>query len=286
MTRLAYYPGCSLRSTARELDRSFRASAAALGLALEEIPRWECCGTTAAHTASRLLAAALPANELAKVPADMGLNAIATPCAACFSRFVTTRHELREDEQLRREVEIVVGRPVPTDIAVLNLIDVYHDVVGLAALRAKVTRPLRGLRIAAYYGCLLTRPPAATLAEDPEYPTRMDAVLGALDAEPVAWSGKTDCCGASLALCDRTVVIALARKIVANARACGAQAIATACPLCQLNLDTCQADIRASDQTWASIPVFYLSQLVGHAVGVPARQLGWRKHVVAVPALP
>ena len=209
MTRLAYYPGCSLHGTAKEMDSSFRASARMLGVELAEIPGWECCGNTAAHAASRLLATALPANEMAKVSRDMQLDSVVVPCAACYSRFQVAKAELDHDEQLRKETELVVGRAIPTDVRVLNLVDVYYDAVGLDALRAKVTHPLGGMKIAAYYGCLLTRPPKITLAEDPEYPTRMDDVLKALGAEPVAWGYKTDCCGASLALCEQAVVVEL-----------------------------------------------------------------------------
>jgi heterodisulfide reductase subunit B len=286
MTRLAYYPGCSLHGTAKEMDSSFKASVRELGVELAEIPGWECCGNTAAHAASRLLATALPANEMAKVGRDMQLDSVVVPCAACYSRFQVTKAELDHDEQLRRETELVVGRSIPTDIKVLNLVDVYYDAVGLDALSAKVTKPLGGIKIAAYYGCLLTRPPKITLAEDPEYPTRMDDVLKALGAEPVAWGGKTDCCGASLALCEQAVVVELTRRLLVNARDCGAEAVACACPLCQVNLDTRQADIKAKDPAWRDIPVFYLSQLVGHAVGAPDAEMGWKKHMVAVPALP
>jgi heterodisulfide reductase subunit B len=285
VTTLAYYPGCSLHGTSAELDRSFRASMQALDIELAEIPGWECCGNTAAHSASRLLAIALPANELVKVGRDMGLDSVAVPCAACFSRFMAAEHELAADEQVRREVELVVGRNVPTGIKILNLVDVYHDAVGLQRFKAKVTRPLGGLKVAAYYGCLLTRPPKVTLAEDPECPTRMDDVLRALGAAPVQWSYKTDCCGASLALCEQSIVIELVRRIVADARACGAEAIVAACPLCQINLDSRQLDIKAKDPAWQPLPVVFLSQLVGHAVGVPAGQLGWNKHLTAVPSL-
>ena len=135
-----------------------------------------------------------------------------------------------------------------------NLVDVYYDEVGLDALKAKVVRPFDGLKVAAYYGCLLTRPPKVTLAEDPEYPTHMDAVLEALGCEPVDWSSKTDCCGASLALCEQGVVVKLVRSIVQNARDCGAEAIACACPLCQVNLDSRQADIRRADPAWHDLP--------------------------------
>jgi heterodisulfide reductase subunit B2 len=278
---LAYYPGCSLHGTARELDSSFVATAARLGLDLAEIPGWECCGNTAAHATNRLLATALPANELVKVKTDMRLDAVAVPCAACFSRFMATIHDM-DEPQTRADVERVVGRSYEAGVAVRNLVDVYYDEVGLDALKANVVRPFDGLKVAAYYGCLLTRPPKVTLAEDPEYPTHMDAVLQAIGCAPVDWSSKTDCCGASLALCEQGVVVNLVRSIVQNARDSGAGAIACACPLCQVNLDSRQIDIRSADPSWHDVPIVYLSQFVGRALGVDDRELGLSKHMVPV----
>ena len=269
MSRVAYYPGCSLHGTARELDSSFVGTAARLGVDLVEFPGWECCGNTAAHATNRLLATALPANEMAKVKDDMGLERVAVPCAACFARFMATNHDV-EDDDTARDVAKVVGRPYTGGVGVLNLVDFYHDEVGLEALKAKVSRPFAGLKVAAYYGCLLTRPPKITLAEDPEYPSHMDEVLETLGCEPVQWTYKTDCCGASLALCEQAVVVELVRKIVANARTCGAQAIACACPLCQVNLDSRQGDIKKADPAWREVPIVYLSQFVGRAIGVGA----------------
>jgi heterodisulfide reductase subunit B len=285
MTALAYYPGCSLHSTATEMDESFKVTCEALGLELREIPGWECCGNTAAHSMNRLLAAALPANELAKVKDDMQLDAVAVPCAACFSRFTTAAHEVAENEALAADVTAVVGRPYTGGVTVWNMVDVYHDGVGVEALKAKVTRPLGGLQVACYYGCLLTRPPKVTLAEDPEYPTHMDAVVKALGCEPVEWGYKTDCCGASLALCEQDVVVALTRKILQNARDCGAEAVVAACPLCQVNLDTRQDEIAKADPSWQRLPVLYVSQMVGRALDVDAARLGLKKHMVDVAAV-
>jgi len=279
---LAYYPGCSLHGTSGEFDASFRASARALGLTLLEIPGWECCGNTAAHSINRLLATALPVNELAKVEQDMKLDAVAVPCAACYSRFKTGAHEVGDDAETAADVGKVVGRPYGGGVAVQNLIDVYHDSVGLDALAAKVTRPFRGLKIACYYGCLLTRPPKVTLAEDPEYPTHMDAVVKAIGCEPVDWNYKTDCCGASLALTEQGIVDDLVTRILNDAKACGAVAVAVACPLCQVNLDGRQTEILRKDSGWQTIPVIFLSQLVGRAVGVSDKELGLRKHLVDV----
>jgi len=281
---LAYYPGCSLHGTATELDSSFKATAASLGLTLQEIPGWECCGNTAVHSTNRLLAAALPVNELVKVQEDMHLDSVVVPCAACFSRFMTGVHEY-DDAAMAADIKAVVGRPYAGGVAVRNLVDVYHDEVGLEALKAKVAKPFAGLKVACYYGCLLTRPPKVTLADDPEYPTHMDDVVEALGCAPVPWNYKTDCCGASLALCEQSVVVELTRKIIADARACGAEAIACACPLCQVNLDSRQDDIARARPDWQRLPVLYLSQLVGRAIGVDERSLGLRKHMVDVSAV-
>lgn len=279
MTDLAYYPGCSLHSTAKEMDTSFLGTMAALDVDLEEIPGWQCCGNSAGHSTSRLMAAALPANDLSKVREDMGLSAVAVPCAACFSRFQATNHEMG-DETVAAEVAEVIGRPYAGDVTVLNMIDVYHDRVGLDELRARVVAPFEGLRVAAYYGCLLTRPPAVTLAEDPEYPVHMDSVLEAIGCSPVDWDAKTDCCGASLALAEHDVVDKLIEAIISNARDRGAEAIVCACPLCQINLDSRQAAIGKAREGWVDMPIVYLSQMVGRALGVGDRELGWRKALV------
>jgi len=281
VTELAYYPGCSLHSTAKELDSSFIGTMAKLGIDLSEIPGWECCGNTAGHSASRLLAAALPANELAKVKDDMKLEAVAVPCAACFNRFQSANHEAA-DEAMAGDIAEVVGRPYVGGVKVLNLVDVYHDQVGLEALRAKVVKPFQGLKIACYYGCLLTRPPKVTLAEDPEYPVHMDAVVKAIGCTPVDWESKTDCCGASLALCEQGIVDRFVKAIIANARKHEAAVIVCACPLCQINLDSRQVEIRKADDAWIDMPILYLSQMVGRALGVSAKQLGAKKAIVDV----
>jgi heterodisulfide reductase subunit B len=281
VTELAYYPGCSLHSTATELDSSFDGTMSSLGVNLLEIPDWECCGNTAGHSTNRLLAAALPANELAKVKDDMKLDAVAVPCAACFSRFQTANHEVT-DQAMAADVAEVVGRPYEGGVKVLNMVDVYHDQVGLEELKAKVVKPFQGLKVASYYGCLLTRPPKVTLAEDPEYPVHMDAVVEAIGCTPVEWDSKTDCCGASLALAELRIVDNLVKKIILNARERGAEAIACACPLCQINLDTRQVEITKTDDAWVDMPILYLSQMVGRALGVSDKQLGLKKAMVDV----
>jgi heterodisulfide reductase subunit B2 len=281
---MAYYPGCSLHSTARELDESFRATAEALDLRLLEIPGWVCCGNSAVHSTNRLLGAALPVNELAKVEQLMGLESVAVPCAACFSRFMAGNHEMK-DPETAADILAVVGHPYEGSVKVRNLVDVYHDEIGLPTLEAQALRPFDGLRVACYYGCLLSRPPKVTLAEDPEYPTHMDEVVEAIGCKAVQWNYKTDCCGASLALCEQDMVVDLTRRILRDARDCGAEAVAVACPLCQVNLDTRQGGIAKKYGDWQHMPIIYLSQLVGRAIGVSDAQLGLKKHMVDVSAV-
>jgi len=278
---MAYYPGCSLHSTARELDESFRATADRLDLQLREIPNWVCCGNSSVHATDRLLAAALPVNELAKVEQLMKLRSVAVPCAACFSRFMAGNHEMK-DEEMAADILAVVGHPYNGTVTVRNLVDVYYDEVGLDELQAHVVRPFAELKVACYYGCLLSRPPKVTLAEDPEYPTHMDDVVEALGCRPVQWNYKTDCCGASLALCEQDMVIDLTRRILRDAHDCGAEALVVACPLCQVNLDSRQDGISAKYGNWQRMPIVYLSQMVGRAIGVEDARLGLDKHMVDV----
>jgi len=277
--RIAYYPGCSLHGSAGELDSSFKATAAALGIALEEIPDWSCCGNTAVHSSDRLLAAALPAHELAKVEQDMKLQTVAVPCAGCFNRFAAGSYESQEPDK-EPLISAIVGRRYHGSVGIHNLVDVYHDDVGLDTLQAMATRPFEGLKVACYYGCLLTRPPKVTLAEDPEYPTHMDEVVAALGCEPVGWNGKTDCCGSSLALSEVGMVVEMIYRILRDARDCGAEAVAVACPLCQVNLDSTQDRITKKHPDWKPLPVIYLSQLVGRAIEVDESKLGLKKLIV------
>ena len=281
---MAYYPGCSLHSTAKELDQSFKATATALDLRLLEIPNWVCCGNSSVHSSNRLLGAALPVNELAKVEQLMKLESVAVPCAACFSRLSAGNHEMQNPE-MADDILAVVGHPYEGSVQVRNLVDVYHDEIGLDELKEHIVRPFEGLKVACYYGCLLARPPKVTLAEDPEYPTHMDEVVKAIGCDPVQWNYKTDCCGASLALCEQDMVIDLTRRILRDARDCGAEAIVVACPLCQVNLDTRQDGVAKKYGNWEHLPIIYLSQMVGRAIGVDDDELGLKKHMVDAAAV-
>jgi heterodisulfide reductase subunit B len=271
-----FFPGCSLEGTARDFHQSTMAVAGALGLALPEIPDWICCGSTAAHQSDPLLALALPAQSLL---AAEGKTVVAC-CAACYSRLKTANHEIAKDAATRRKVAEALGRDYDGKTPVLHLLEVLVRNVGLAAITARIKRPLEGLKVACYYGCLLSRPPEVTNFDDAENPTLMDSVCKAAGATPLDWPHKTECCGASYSITDPSIVLDLTREILAMARAAGADCIVTACPLCQLNLDMRQKDIEAKFGEAYGLPVFYFTQVLGLAMGLDPKELGLKSLVV------
>jgi heterodisulfide reductase subunit B2 len=272
----AFFPGCSLDGTAKDFRRSSMAVAARLGLDLPELKDWICCGSTAAHSSDPLLADALPAKSLSAA----GGSTVAVACAACYSRLKTANHHIASDAGLRARVAQVVGQDYDGRTPVLHLLEILCRDIGLDRVAAAVTRPLSGLKVACYYGCLLARPPEITNFDDAENPTLMDKLMQAAGAAPLDWPHKTECCGASYSITDSSIVLELSDRILAMAQAAGADCIATACPLCQLNLDMRQRDIEAKYGRRYNLPVFYFTQLLGLAMGCRADDLSLESLVV------
>jgi len=276
--KYAYYPGCSLHSTATEYDATTRAVCRTLGVELEEIPDWNCCGATSAHATNHLLSLALPARDLAKAE-RMGLDVVA-PCAACYNRMAQTVYETRDNEILRRKVSEVIGADYEAKARAKSLLQVLAADIGPKVVEAKVTKPLKGLRVAAYYGCLLVRPPAATGWDDAENPQSMDRLMNALGVETVDWSHKTECCGASLTISRTDIVLKLTHDILDAAKAAGADAVVCACPMCQANLDGRQGAVEKTYKTDYHLPVFYFTQLISLAFGIEPYKLGFARHSI------
>ncbi len=273
--RVGYYPGCSLHGTARELDESLRAVATPLDLELVEVNDWSCCGATSAHATSHLLSVALPARNLA-LAEDQGHDQLLAPCAACYNRLASARHAVASDAALAGTIEDVLGRPFPSSVAPRNLVEVLRDRIDV--LRERTVRPLTGLKIACYYGCLLVRPSEVCSFDDPENPVSMEEVVTATGATPVAWHRRLDCCGGAFSVARTGSVVRLSREILDDARSAGADAIAVACPMCHSNLDFRQkALVRRGE---AELPILYLSELVGLALGLDAGSLGLGRHFV------
>lgn len=267
--KVSYYPGCSLHGTAKEYDQSVRSVSHALGIELEEIEDWSCCGATSAHSTNFKLSIALPARNL--IAAEKKAQDVMIPCAACFNRFKTAEHHLGQDPELKAEVEEIVGGRYQGSVAIRNPIDIIARDIGLEALAAKVVKRLAGLKPVSYYGCLLLRPPDVCRFDDAENPVLLDRILAVLGAEVRPWSFKTDCCGGSLTISKTEIVVRMVDKLMEMAREAGANCLVTACPVCMANLD-----MRSSGD--AGLPVFYFTELAALAMGQEGPEGWFRLH--------
>ncbi len=267
--KVSYYPGCSLHATAKEYDQSVRAVSKALGIDLQEIDDWSCCGASSAHMTNFKLSIALPIRNII-IAETKGFD-IMVPCAACFNRFKTAQYRLKEDEKLRTEVEEIIGKKYNGTVAVRNPIDIVHNDIGPEKLSELVFRELKGLKPVSYYGCLLLRPPDICDFDDYENPYMMDKIMGSLGAEYRPWSYKTDCCGGSLTLGKTEVVVHLVDKLMKMAREAGANCLVTACPICMANLD-----MRASEGV--RLPAFYFTELIALAMGLEGTDKWFKMH--------
>ncbi len=275
---VAYFPGCSLHGLASEYDRSARLVCRHLGINLEEIEDWNCCGATAAHSLDHKLSVSLGARNLNLVK-KMNLHMVTAPCAGCFNRLKTASYELRHNPSMAEEVAAIIKAPAPVETEVSNLLQLFVEQTGVSAIAQKVVRPLSGLKLAAYYGCLLTRPQRIAQFDASEQPVSLDQLLKALGAEPVIWSHKAECCGGGYAASETDIVIDLGGQVLEAARQAGAQAIVVACPMCQANLDTRQKAIEVNRGQKYNLPIIYFTQLMGLAFGYSLRQLGFNQQL-------
>jgi len=271
--KYAFYPGCSLHSTAREYEMSTLLVMEALRVDLQELPDWNCCGTTALPSTGALLALSLPARNLA-IAREMGMP-VAVACNSCFVSLSRTNRMLAEESTWKTRIEELlesVGRHLDGPWQVEHVLDILVDRVGLGAVKDAVKTPLEGLRVAPYYGCQIARP----RREDthPEMPVKMDKLLEAVGAEVVPFDRKTKCCGGALIQTKGDAVLELNEVILREAQDRGAQVVATTCPLCQMNLDLYQDAINKRFGTDYRLPVLFFTQLVGLALGYEAKQLG------------
>jgi heterodisulfide reductase subunit B2 len=266
-----YYPGCSLHSTGLEYGLSAQAVFNHLNMVVNEIPDWNCCGASSAHALDHKLSLALPARNIS-LAQRMGGDLIA-PCAACFNRMRGTDYVLRTDETARAEIEELVSFHYTGEVNVRPLLAVFLEDFQKEELAHKVKRPLSGLKVVPYYGCLLVRPPHVTQFDDPENPKVISELLSILGADVCQWSYATDCCGAGLSLSRSDVVFHLVSNLVERAREAGAEALVTACPLCQVNLEMRQT-------VKPKIATFYFTELMGLAFGLSETYKWWSKHLI------
>ena len=274
----SYYPGCSLHATACEYDMSFKAVCKILGIELKEINKWICCGATAAHQTSHLLALSLSAKNLAEVEKE-NMAEVLVPCAACYSRFKTTKYELENNPQLLQEVSEIISYPLENKVKVAHPLEILSN--GFTSeIKQHVKKDLSNIKMVCYYGCLLTRPPDIMQFDECEYPVSMDEILKNAGVNVIDWSYKTDCCGGALSLTKTEIILRLINNIFENAKEAGADAIAVACPLCHSNLDVRQYEAGKLVNREFNIPIVYFTQVLGLAFGLKPEELSMNKHFV------
>lgn len=284
--KLAYYPGCSGHGTSTEYEASTRAVCRALGLEFAEIEDWSCCGSTPAHAVDTVLSGALAARNL-MLAARTGAEGVASPCPSCMANLKLARHRMQAPE-FKAKVDELLDAPTPAaedgsaDLPeTFSVLQVILEQVGVDALASRVTKPLKGLKVATYYGCLMSRPADIMHFDDPENPTAMDKIMTALGAEVVPFPLKTECCGAAMGVALKEVTSNLSGRILASARSFGADAVVTACPLCHMNLDLRQGQAERAGGVKYDMPVFYYTQLMGLAFGLPPEDLKLDKLAVS-----
>ncbi|MBW1972287.1 MAG: CoB--CoM heterodisulfide reductase iron-sulfur subunit B family protein [Deltaproteobacteria bacterium] len=275
----AYYPGCSLESSAKEYDVSTRKVADILKVELIEIPDWSCCGASPAHTVDHLFASAVAARNLAIVE-EMGRDTLVTPCPECLSAFKKAIYNMSKDDGFKKKVNSLLDKPFNLNVEAKSFLQILYEDVGKENISKKVIKPLIGVNIVPYYGCLLTRPPDVAQFDDPENPISMDTILETIGANVPYFSYKLECCGAAYGVTKRRIVTKLSGDILKTAIESGADAVAVACPLCQQNLDLRQDQINRDQGFDFHIPILYITQLMGLSFGLSASELMIDKHNV------
>jgi heterodisulfide reductase subunit B len=276
--RYAYYPGCSLHMGAKEYDTSWRAVCEVLGIDLVKMENWSCCGTVHATNVDKVLSLALAARNLT-IGEDLGLEVVAA-CSGCYKNLRTADLTLKRDNQLQATVNASLPQAFRGEIAVKHPLYVIVDDLGLERL-PPMRRPLRGLKVAPYYGCVLTRPTYLDPPDNPEQPMAMDHLLEALGADVVTFPAKAKCCGGAVLLSHTDVSVDLCGKLLKQAKDAGADCVAVACPMCQMALDMYQSRIEGSLGETLDLPILYFTQLMGLALGVEESRLGLNRLFVS-----
>lgn len=257
LVTLTYYPGCSLKTSSRFYEESFKAVFSFFGIGHKELEDWSCCGASAAHTIDELLGYTLAGRNLAL--AEREGHHLFAPCSACYNRSKITNTRIREDSGLREEInKTLYPLQCTGTVEVKNIIEVLHDHVGIELTAQRVAYDLSSIRVVPYYGCVLTRIMKMDAFDDKEDPTSMDSLIWSTGAELVNWPYKMECCGASKTLTDKDMTLKLSSRIMEMALSLGADAIVTPCPLCQLNLDL----LPYLGHKGRSVPVLFLTEVL------------------------
>jgi heterodisulfide reductase subunit B2 len=277
---IAYYPGCSLQQSSALYDLQSRRIFEELGVRLMEIEDWSCCGATSAGKVDDFLAVALPARNIGIAEAA-GFTEMVIPCSACYSRTLVAQQRMADDTRLKEEINEEIGKKVRGDLKISSILESLLPIVTAKDFKPKVKRQFRELKPVCYYGCMLTRFPYTVPVPDRvENPQGMEQVLDALGIKALDWNYKTYCCGASAAVNDNQTSLSLMSRIMKDAVARGANCFVVTCPMCQMNMDAHQNAFCEKNDIEARLPVYFITELLGAAMGIAPEELQLDRHFI------
>lgn len=274
--KIPYYPGCTLTTVARPFDLSAKASAVLMGFELSELGQWNCCGAAFPLTPDNIIALIAPAKVLAN--ARKTGDTLTTLCSVCYNVLKRTNRVVKADKERRSIINGFIETDYDGSLSIVHFLEVLRDKVGLENVKKAVKRPLKGLKAASYYGCMLLRPFEDLGIDDPESPVIMENLMSVLGGAPVIFPNRIECCGAHLAMNDADAVVRLSGGVMTDAVNNGAEIIVTTCPLCQYNLEKSQAKVVENTPGYRAVPIVYFTQLLGLALGQDADTLGFDKN--------
>ena len=277
---IAYYPGCSLQQSSALYDLQSRRIFEELGVRLTEIEDWSCCGATSAGKVDDFLAVALPARNIG-IAEESGFTEMVIPCSACYSRTLVAQQRMADDANLKEDINQELGKKVRGDLKVSSILEGLLPIVTAKDFKSRVTRKFRELKPVCYYGCMLTRFPYTVPVPDRvENPQGMEQVLDALGIKALDWNYKTYCCGASAAVNDNETSLSLMSRIMKDAVARGANCFVVSCPMCQMNMDAYQDAFCEKNDIEARLPVYFITELLGAAMGIAPEELQLDRHFI------
>jgi len=283
--KLPYFPGCTLRNKARGFDASAREAMAILGVELVELMHWNCCGATFPLVVDNLLDLTATARVLAEARAEgpalssEGVQ-LAVACATCYNVLKRTNLVMRDNQEKREKINFFIEKDYAGDLQIRHLLEVLRDQVGFEAIGQAVKKPLKGLKVASYYGCMLLRPSDEIQLDDVENPRVMEDLFRTLGAEAIVFPHRGECCGSYLAVKSADVAMEFSYRVLSSASRAGTEVLVSSCPLCQFNLDRRQGQMAQVYGGFRPLPVLYFTQLMGLAFGMGPDGYELDKHYV------
>lgn len=275
MKTIAYYPGCTMKTTGKSFELSAYAVTRTLGIKMVELERWNCCGTVFSLAIDDTMRHIATIRNMIRVE-EMGESQVLTLCSMCYNTLKRSNEYITSDPKKLADLNDFMYKEklkYSGKVEVRHLLEILRDDIGWDELRAKVTNPLHGIKVASYYGCALVRPAGAGV-DNMEDPSVMEDLVKSLGAEPVVWASRLECCGSYHTIGQKKLVLDRTERIVSEAFKASADVIVLSCPLCEFNIGARQPEVREHVYGFKEIPVLYFTQLMGLALGVDSSKLG------------